>query len=161
MKAIEELEEPEILALAIALEEEDSRIYKDFAQRLKERHPETSSILESMHKEEWTHHLRLKKLFQKRFGEHIPYIRRQDVKGFLKRRPSWLSIVLKPSTVRRDVLQMEAESRRFYEQAMHRATSSEVKDLLNELALAEEDHQDSFVEKVKEQERTKSVAEGR
>jgi erythrin-vacuolar iron transport family protein len=45
-KSFDELGEREILALAIGLEEEDSRIYKDFAERLKTEFSESASILQ-------------------------------------------------------------------------------------------------------------------
>src|SRR3981081_3694105 len=107
IKSFDELGEREILALAIGLEEEDSRIYKDFAERLKPEFPDTASILQSMQDEERLHRDRLTELFRKQFGEHIPLIRRQDVKGFLKRKPVWLNLILKPKRVLSEVLSME------------------------------------------------------
>src|SRR6266481_749061 len=83
-KSLTDLDEREVLALAISLEEEDSRIYRDFMERMKERNPEIASILQSMYEEESSHHERLAELYQLRFGGHIPLIRRQDVKGFIK-----------------------------------------------------------------------------
>jgi len=153
-KPFTELGEREILALAIALEEEDSRIYLDYAERTKEHYPATASILESMSATERSHQERLTELFRARFGDHIPYFRRQDVKGFIKRKPIWLTFTLKPKRVRQEVMGMETESRRFYQDAAQHVKSPEVRLLLNELASAEEDHQDAFVDEVKQKKKS-------
>jgi erythrin-vacuolar iron transport family protein len=157
-RSFSDLGEKEVLALAISLEEEDSRIYRDYAERMKEKYPETASILQSMYEVELSHHHRLNELFQGRFGDHIPYLRRQDVKGFIKRKPIWLNVHLKPKRVRQDIMSMEADSRRFYEQAVGQVKSPEVRVLLQELAQAEEDHQDVLVEEVKKKKKSGALA---
>jgi erythrin-vacuolar iron transport family protein len=154
-----DLGEREVLALAISLEDEDSRIYRDYVERMKEKYPETASILQSMYEVEISHKQRLTELFQGRFGDHIPYFRRQDVKGFIKRKPIWLNVHLKPKRVRQDVMAMEAESRRFYQQAVEQVKSPEVRLLLQELASVEEDHQDIFVEEVKKKKKSGALSE--
>ena len=153
-KSFNELGEREILALAISLEEEDSRIYRDYAEKMKKDYPATAAILQSTCEVEISHQKRLTELFRARFGDHIPYIRRHDVKGFIKRKPIWLNLALKPKRIRQEVLAMEAQSRRFYEQAAEQVKSPEVRLLLNELASAEEDHQDAFVDEVKEKKKS-------
>ena len=157
-KQFADLNEREILALAISLEEEDSRIYLDFIERLKASYPETSAILQSMYEEELSHFTRLKALFHQRFGEHLPLVRRQDVKGFLKRKPIWLELTLKPRRVLSTVMNMEAESRRFYQDAMNKATSADIRQLLCDLEGAEEDHQDLLVDKTKEKKKAGALS---
>jgi len=157
-RSFNDLGEREVLALAISLEEEDSRIYRDYAERMKEKYPETASILQSMYEVELAHYRRLIEVYQGRFGEHIPYFRRHDVKGFIKRKPIWLNIHLKPKGVRQDVMAMEAESRRFYQQAVEQVKSPEVRLLLQELAAVEEDHQDILVEEVKKKKKSGALA---
>ena len=149
-KAFTDLEEREILALAIALEEEDSCIYADFAEKLKENHPSMASILESMRQEETSHHARLLEMYKQEYGDHVPLVRRQDVKGFIKRKPIWLDRKLQPKRVLGAVMLMEAETRRFYREASNTVTSPDVQKLLIELADAEEDHQDALVELTKQ-----------
>src|SRR5579864_2686793 len=90
LKKFKELTEKEIIAIAIAAEEEDGRIYGEFADALREEYPSTAEMFEDMRKEEVVHRDRLTAMFRKRFGEHIPLIRRENVKGFLERRPVWL-----------------------------------------------------------------------
>jgi erythrin-vacuolar iron transport family protein len=149
-KAFTDLEEREILALAIALEEEDSRIYRDFAEKLKSRHPAMASILESMSEEETAHHARLLETYKLEYGAHIPLVRRQDVKGFVKRKPIWLDGILQPKRVLGAAMTMEAETRRFYREASNAVKSADIQKLLIDLADAEEDHQDALVELTKE-----------
>ncbi len=91
MKNFADLTEREVLAVAIASEEEDSRIYMSFAEDLAERYPDTAKIFEEMAEEERGHRHRLLETYEQRFGPHLPPIRREDVKGFLRRRPIWLT----------------------------------------------------------------------
>src|ERR1700687_3281378 len=90
MKKFEDLTEREVLALAIGLEEEDERVYADCADGLRQDYPATASMFDGMREEESGHRRRLLELFQKKFGEHIPLIRRQDVRGFVDRPALWL-----------------------------------------------------------------------
>jgi erythrin-vacuolar iron transport family protein len=143
------LGEREILALAISLEAEDVRIYADLAENLRNRFPKLASILESMRGEESSHHDRLLALYQSRFGSHIPYLRRQDVKGFVRRRPIWLQPGVGPRQILSYILATEAETRRFYQDAANHASSEDVRALLTDLAGTEEDHFDVLAEEVK------------
>jgi rubrerythrin len=157
-KSFTDLDEREVLALAISLEEEDSRIYRDFAERMKEKNPEIASVLQSMYEEESSHRARLAELYQLRFGDHIPLVRRHDVKGFTKRKPIWLNRMLRPRRVIGEVMGMEAETRRFYRDAFNKVKSAEIRKLLGELADAEEDHQDLLAEKWKEKKKSGVLA---
>ena len=116
-KKFRELSEREILALAVSLEEEDSRIYGDFADGLRQTFPDTAKIFDDMREEESQHRASLIETYRRRFGEHIPLVRRQDVKGFIQRRPVWLARPLRIDDVRKQVEVMELETRRFYERA--------------------------------------------
>ena len=135
-----ELSEREILALAVALEEEDGRVYADFAEGLRDSYPATAKMFEEMMGEETTHRTRLIEKYRQRFGEHIPLIRRGDVKGFLDRKPVWLIRPLGINTVRKQAEIMELETRRFYERAVGRVSDASTRELLNELAEAERQH---------------------
>ncbi len=139
-KNFKDLTEREILALAITLEEEDGRIYGDFAEGLREAYPATAEMLEEMQAEESGHRASLIETYRRRFGEHIPLIRRQDVKGFVDRRPVWLVRPLGIDTVRRQAETMELETRRFYERAMQTVTDASTRKLLGDLAEAERKH---------------------
>ena len=139
-KKFKDLSEQEILALAITLEEEDSRVYGDFADGLREIYPATAKMFEEMQEEESGHRRSLIETYQKRFGEHIPLIRRQDVKGFIQHKPVWLTRPLGIDTVRKQAEIMELETRRFYEHAMKMATDASIRKLLGDLADAERKH---------------------
>jgi rubrerythrin len=135
-----ELSEGEILALAISLEEEDGRIYADFADGLRETYRDTAKIFDDMREEESQHRASLIETYRNRFGEHIPLIRRQDVKGFIHRRPVWLSRPLRIPDVRKQVEVMELETRRFYERALEHVSDAGVRKLLGDLAEVERRH---------------------
>ncbi|MGH9314383.1 MAG: iron exporter MbfA [Vicinamibacterales bacterium] len=139
-KRFEDLTEREILALAITLEEEHGRIYGDFTDGLRENFPASARVFEEMQKEESDHRTSLIELFRSRFGEHIPLIRRSDVKGFVTHRPVWLVRPLGLAAVRRQAAILELETRRFYERAAARVTDAAVRKLLGDLAEAERGH---------------------
>ena len=140
LKKFKDLTEKEILALAIANEEEDGRIYGEFADALRESYPATAQIFEEMHAEEAVHRDRLLAMFEKRFGSHIPPIRREDVRGFLKRRPVWMMRPLGVKVARRQAEVMEMEASRFYAQAAARTSDVAMRELLNQLADEERKH---------------------
>jgi len=125
MKNLNELSEREILAMAISLEEEDERVYADFAEGLRRNFAASASIFESIRTEESGH--RLIELYRQKFGEHTPLIRRQDVKGFVQRRPAWLVRPLGLDNVRKQASAMEVEIRRFYERAAERAQDAGIR----------------------------------
>lgn len=141
MKSFDSLTVQEMLALAISLEEEDERVYADFADGLREDYPATASVYEAMQAEETTHRRLLTDLYRKRFGEHIPLVRRQDVRGFVQRRAVWLARPLSLDRVRGYAATMEMETRRFYERAAARSGDVEVRKLLDDLAQAERGHE--------------------
>jgi erythrin-vacuolar iron transport family protein len=139
-KSFKQLSEREILALAIQLEEEDSRIYGDFAEGLRETYSATAKSFDDMQAEESRHRQQLIDMYRQRFGEHIPLIRRQDVKGFVERRPMWLVRPLGINAVRKQVEVMEAETRRFYERALQQVSNPDTRKLLGDLAEVERQH---------------------
>ena len=114
LKKFKDLTEKEILAIAIAAEEEDGRIYGEFADALREEYPSTAQMFEEMREEEVVHRDRLFAMFRQRFGDHIPLIRRENVKGFLQRRPVWLVRPLGVNIARKQAELMEMEAGRFY-----------------------------------------------
>src|SRR5438270_6193939 len=139
-KNFKDLSEQEILALAISLEETDARVYADFAAGLKADYPGTAQIFKEMEAEEDEHRRKLIEQYRRRFGEHIPLIRREDVKGFVHRKPVWMSRPLGIKTVRRQAEIMETETRRFYERAASKVTDASTRELLGDLAEAERKH---------------------
>ncbi len=136
-----DLTEAQLLAVAIGAEEEDAHIYRDFAAALQAEFPASTELFRQMADEESDHRHRLIEAYRRKFGEHIPLIRRQDVKGFLVRRPSWLTRTLRPEKAREEVALMEIEARRFYEAAAARTTDATIRQLLGDLAREEQRHQ--------------------
>ncbi|MGI9104362.1 MAG: iron exporter MbfA [Terriglobales bacterium] len=157
MRSFDSLDEKEILALAISLEEEDERIYADFAEGLRENFPASAAIFDGMRTEEAGHRRMLIELFREKFGDHIPLIRRHDVRGFVSRRPVWLVRPLGLDTVRTQAETMEAETRQFYIRAAARTGDARVRQLLDDLAEAEISHE----QKAADLEKTTLTAETR
>jgi rubrerythrin len=143
MRTFDSLSEKEILALAISLEEEDGRIYADFADGLREGYPEQAKKFEALRADEDGHRHRLLTLYGERFGDHIPLLRRQDMKGFVSRRPVWLTRPLGLNAVRKQAALMELETRRYYELAVRRTTDTGIRQLLGDLAEEERKHENT------------------
>jgi erythrin-vacuolar iron transport family protein len=142
VKNFADLTEREVLAVAISSEEEDSRIYMTFAEDLRERYPDSAKVFEQMAEEERGHRHMLLETYEQRFGPHLPPIRREDVKGFLRRRPVWLTKNLSLETIRREVETMEMQAERFYVKAADQAQDVGVRRLLGDLAEAEKGHEE-------------------
>jgi rubrerythrin len=141
MRNFSDLSEKEILALAVGNEEEDGRIYLDLADGLRADYPTTAGILQSMAEEESEHRRQLLTLFQEKFGEHLPLIRRQDVRGFLTRKPIWQIRPIRVEAARALMQSMEMEAERFYNRAAARSQDASIRKLLGDLALAESQHE--------------------
>jgi len=141
LKRFADLNEQEILALAISNEDEDSRIYRSFADRLRSAYPETAQMYDTMAHEEIGHRDMLLELHRKKFGDFLPLIRRQDVKGFVARRPIWLNRTLSIEATRKFAEEMEYETARFYRRAADTAGDDSVRHLLRQLAAAEDKHE--------------------
>ena len=141
MKALSDLTEREVLALAIANEEEDSRIYQSFADRLRSDFGASAHVFEDMAEEERGHRDSLYGLYRERFGQHLPPIRREDVRGFLKRRTPWWEPSLNLDKMRGEAELMERQAANFYEQAASRATDVSLRQLFTHLAEVERGHE--------------------
>jgi erythrin-vacuolar iron transport family protein len=141
MKRFADLTEQEVLALAITNEEEDSRIYREFANGLRDQYPSSAKMFEAMADEEVHHRTRLFDLYREKFGDYLPLIRRQDVKGFVTHRPIWLVKPLGLDEVRKYAANMEFETARFYRRAAETSRDASVRQLLTTLAEAEDHHE--------------------
>ena len=138
MRNFDELSEREMLALAISNEEEDSRIYADFADGLSENYPASAQVFTEMAAEENEHRRRLIDLFASKFGEHIPLIRRQEVRGYIPQKPVWQARPLGIETVRAHAHEMELAAVRFYRQATASTSDASIRKLLGDLAEVED-----------------------
>lgn len=140
MRRFEDLDEREVLALAIALEEEDGRIYAEYAHALEETYPASAKLFMEMAEEENQHRRWLIDLYRQKFGEHIPLIRRQDVRGFIRHDPIWMVRPLGLDKVRAQAESMEQETGRFYRSVLARTTDASIRKLLGDLIVAEDKH---------------------
>jgi rubrerythrin len=141
VKRFSDLSEQEILALAITNEEEDSRIYRGFAEGLRQNYAASAKVFDEMAEEEVRHRNMLFDLYRSKFGDYLPLIRRQDVKGFIPKKPLWLMQPLRLDEVRKFAETMEFEAARFYRTAARSAREASVRQLLDELAEIEDKHE--------------------
>jgi rubrerythrin len=140
MRTFDSLTEREVLALAITLEEEHERVYADYVDGLRHDFPASAAVFQGMQEEESVHRRRLIDLYRKKFGEHIPLVRRQDVKGLIHQEPIWLQQPLDLDKIRRASSTAEAEMRRFYLTSAARSQDASIRQLLNDLAQEEVSH---------------------
>lgn len=136
-----DLSEREVLALAISSEEDDARIYRSYAERLRPDYPDTAALFDGMAAEEDGHRRRLIDLHSTRFGDVIPLIRREHVAGYYARRPVWLMENMGIDRIRAEAEAMEREAESFYLKAAQRSTDAATRKLLGDLAAAEAGHQ--------------------
>jgi len=141
MRSFKRLNEQEILALAICLEEEDARVYDDLAEMVKGTNPAEAEEFHRLRIEEDGHRHRLLEMYRQKFGEHIPLIRRQDIKGFVRRQSLWFTRPFGVKAAKKHAAVMEAETKRFYEAAARKATDVSIRQLLGDLAEEERKHE--------------------
>ncbi|HTS41603.1 MAG TPA: ferritin family protein [Xanthobacteraceae bacterium] len=141
MRRFADLSEQEILALAISNEDEDSRIYRGFAEGLRQSFPASAKVFDEMADEEARHRTMLFDLYRTKFGEYLPLIRRQDVKGFIPKKALWLVRPLRIEEVRRYAETMEYEAERFYRKSAETTRDASVRQLLTQLAEIEAQHE--------------------
>jgi erythrin-vacuolar iron transport family protein len=138
------LSEQEILALAISSEEDDARIYRWYAQRLRADYPQSARVFEAMAGEEDSHRAALIEEHVRRFGDAIPLLRREHVAGFYSRRPVWLVENLGPDRIREEAARMEVDALEFYQRAAQRTSDAHTRELLDRLAAAESGHESTW-----------------
>src|SRR5262249_43475147 len=139
-RRFDSLSEREVLALAISLEEEDARIYEDLAAALQKEYPQPADEFRRLRADEDGHRHRLLDLYRERFGDHVPLLRRHDIRGFVRRDAVWPDRRITPEEARRRAEVMGVETRRVYEAAAGRATDARTPELLGALALEERQH---------------------
>ena len=137
-----DLSEQQVLALAISSEEDDARIYRGFAQALRQDYPESASMFDEMAAEEDEHRRVLLDLHTERFGDVVPLIRREHVSGFYARKPTWLAENLGLAQMRAEAEAMESVAQAFYEKAAQTSTDAGTRKLLGDLAAAEAEHKE-------------------
>jgi erythrin-vacuolar iron transport family protein len=140
MRKFEDLSEREMLALAISNEEEDGRVYADFADGLVDHYPTSAKVFAEMAAEENAHRRLLIDTYVAKYGQHIPLVRRLDIRGYIPQKPVWQMRPLHIETVRARAREMERSAARFYRQAIERVSDASIRRLLGDLAEAEERH---------------------
>ncbi len=141
MKSFSDLTEQEILALAISSEDDDARTYSGFANDLMQTYPASAKVFLEMSEEENEHRRWLTDIYQKKYGNFIPLVRRGDVNGFVRHKPTWMMSKLDIDEMRKRAEVIELENYRFYSRAAERCSDSTIRQLLEKLAAAEKGHE--------------------
>jgi rubrerythrin len=141
LKSFSDLSEQEIIALAISSEDDDARAYSGFANALMETYPASAKVFMEMAEEEHQHRRWLTDLYQKKFGDFIPLIRRSEINGFVKHKPAWMIGKLNIEAMRQRAEVIELENYRFYKQASAHSKDPQIAKLLAQLAEAEKGHE--------------------
>ena len=141
MKSFSDLTEQEIIALAISSEDDDARTYSGFANDLMQTYPASAKVFLEMSEEENEHRRWLTDLYQKKFGDFIPLVRRAEINGFVKHKPTWMFGKLSIDQMRKRAEIIELENYRFYKKAAERSSDAQIKKLLGDLAEAEKGHE--------------------
>lgn len=141
MQSLSNLAERDFLAFAISSEEEDGRIYADFAHDLRDEHLASAQVFTDMAAEENEGRRRLTHTFVARLGSHIPLVCREGVRGWVRGRPAWQARPLGIKAVRRHVRQMERDAGRFYQHAAAGTSDAATREVLGDLAAAEAEHE--------------------
>jgi erythrin-vacuolar iron transport family protein len=140
-RRFDDLSEQEVIALAISSEEDDGRIYRAYAEGLRQNYPASARVFDDMATEEDGHRRALIDLHVARFGTTIPLIRREHVVGYYQRKPDWLVQPLGLDAVRGQAEDMEKQAQLFYLAAAKRARDAATRKLLGDLAAAEKSHE--------------------
>lgn len=140
-KRFSDLNQQEILALAISSEEDDAQIYRNWARFLSKEYPATAAVLEAMAEEEDEHRRQLIDAFRERFGDAIPVVRREHIAGYYSRRPAWMMQNLTLQKIREEAAMMEHDAAEFYARAAQTSTDAGIRKLLGDLAAAERNHE--------------------
>jgi erythrin-vacuolar iron transport family protein len=141
LKSFSDLTEQEILALAISSEEDDARSYAGFANQLLGDYPASAKVFIEMAEEEHQHRRWLIDLYQKKFGDFIPVIRRSDINGFVRHKPTWMLGKMNIDEMRKRAEVIELENYRFYKASSESSRDPQIKKLLMQLANAEKGHE--------------------
>jgi rubrerythrin len=141
LKSFSDLTEQELLALAISSEDDDARAYAGFANSLMDLYPASAKVFMEMAEEEHQHRRWLTDLYQKKFGDFVPLIRRGDIQGFVRHKPAWTIGKMNIEEMRQRAEVIELENYRFYKQAAERSSDPQVRKLLLDLAEAEKGHE--------------------
>ena len=122
-------------------EDDDARTHLYFSVDLLESYPASAKVFMEMSEEEHEHRRWLTDLYQKKFGDFIPLIRRSDINGFVKHKPAWMIGKLNIDAMRKRAEVIVVENYRFYKQAAEHSKDPQVTKLLAQLAEAEKAHE--------------------
>ena len=133
-KKFQDLNDNEILSLAIDSLEEDIKLYDEYSSHFLINYPVTSKMFKQMSILKNKNRKKLVELHKKKFGETLSITDQKEIANYFKRKPEWLVIKNSIEKVRNEIVEMETLSAQFYNSFAKKSQNIEIRNLLIDLA---------------------------
>jgi rubrerythrin len=144
-RSLHSLSPAEMAALAISMEQEEARLYQEYARRFRRQGMmHLAAEMESLRQEERDHEHRLSDAFLAEFSNEseVPLVRRGDVAGFGELPPLPPEEAFTPEIAAARIEKSESQAEAFYRHAADNCNGyTQLKQLFTELAEVEAEHQ--------------------
>ena len=142
-KKFQDLNDNEILSLAIDSLEEDIKLYDEYSSHFLINYPVTSKMFKQMSILKNKNRKKLVELHKKKFGETLSITDQKEIANYFKRKPEWLVIKNSIEEVRKEIIEMETISAQFYNSFAKKSQNIEIRNLLIDLALMSREQKDN------------------
>ena len=142
-KKFQDLNDNEILSLAIDNLEEDIKLYDEYSSHFLINYPVTSKMFKQMSILKNKNRKKLVELHKKKFGETLNITNQKEIANYFKRKPEWLVIKNSIEKVRNEIIEMETLSAQFYNSFAKKSQNIEIRNLLIDLALMSREQKDN------------------
>ena len=142
-KKFQDLNDNEILSLAIDSLEEDIKLYDEYSSHFLINYPVTSKMFKQMSILKNKNRKKLVELHKKKFGETLNITNQKEITNYFKRKPEWLVIKNSIEKVRNEIIEMETLSAKFYNSFAKKSQNIEIRNLLIDLAIMSREQKDN------------------
>lgn len=142
-KKFQDLNDNEILSLAIDNLEEDIKLYDEYSSHFLINYPVTSKMFKQMSILKNKNRKKLVELHKKKFGETLSITDQKEIANYFKRKPEWLVIKNSIEKVRNEIVEMETLSAQFYNSFAKKSQNIEIRNLLIDLAIMSREQKDN------------------
>tara|TARA_B000000532_G_scaffold4550_1_gene3646 strand:+ start:605 stop:1579 length:975 start_codon:yes stop_codon:yes gene_type:complete len=142
-KKFQDLNDNEILSLAIDNLEEDIKLYDEYSSHFLINYPVTSKMFKQMSILKNKNRKKLVELHKKKFGESLSITNQKEIANYFKRKPEWLVIKNSIEKVRNEIIEMETMSAQFYNSFAKKSQNIEIRNLLIDLAIMSREQKDN------------------
>ena len=142
-KKFQDLNDNEILSLAIDNLEEDIKLYDEYSSHFLINYPVTSKMFKQMSILKNKNRKKLVELHKKKIGESLSITNQKEIANYFKRKPEWLVIKNSIEKVRNEIIEMETLSAKFYNSFAKKSQNIEIRNLLIDLAIMSREQKDN------------------